>query len=938
MLTKLLIKVIPFVLICMVLCTGLFANEKLKVGVVDTLGTIKMCGGTGILKALEKENDIDASIIKRKNINLDFLLNYDVLIFGSSPKGISDDMVDKIKNYVKCGGGILMLHNSCGFLGWEPLFPEIGQGASRIVKKLLRPLETKHPVLNKLPKEFPHAYYDHIALLAGPEAQLLIEDENHNPVLVSGKLKYGRILLNGAITGFSADGKETPPTGGERQLLLNTVRWLGAKPVTAISKDMIKARKIEIEYPYLKDKIAEYEKAKTKWFYDDLLRYTYLERPPVETLNGKYVLIARAQFLNGFGYDRARQNLRQLKQMGITDILQLTMMNMVAFHPMTNPDARPIKYSKNSIISKNIGDYDPFMILLEAASKENINVWIKIQITAGKITKKKAHACDSKGKPLYGWGGKQPVVDILSRNYRNFLFRMIDEYAERYTKYGNLKGFNVDMPWNPACNDSFGDDSDAFNQFCMKNFGEPIPVGIEKKMDLGSKWDVPTDKWWRRYMLFKQWATEDFYQSLNDYVRKKGFGFSLQVQPFAHLTNGWYKGFNTYKLLKLADWIWAYPGSRKGLNDMEACYVYKNCYSAHGSHRSWGRCHALSFRGNDGGLNYFFNQFWKPYKAGFTPRLTRELKKHIINSKEWTGAKSLAKVAILHNENNLFLRLGKKTPVENAKEVLIFDRLSYYQDVDRLLIESTENYKNYKVLLAPAYSVGGLSEDIMKALKEYVNNGGTVISLGARWSISNPDLTDEKDLTGEISGRTSSNKKKKRVGRPEFKFYEKKIGKGRVVTVETANAVLEMIKKNDRKIEKEFADLVSEYSKPAITIEDIPNKARMKIVSALKKNNWVGISLFSDDHAPAYGKVYVDLKKLGLNKSGYRVLLLGKEMEFLKSRHYNGGIYGKEDFWKAEDFKNGINVNILPDSEMDLCLPDKFKFSSLDKESAEWLR
>ncbi|MDD3927198.1 MAG: hypothetical protein PHT33_11140, partial [bacterium] len=133
--------------------------------------------------------------------------------------------------------------------------------------------------------------------------------------------------------------------------------------------------------------------------------------------------------------------------------------------------------------------------------------------------------------------------------------------------------------------------------------------------------------------------------------------------------------------------------------------------------------------------------------------------------------------------------------------------------------------------------------------------------------------------------------------------------------------------RNNKETEAYISSLVREQADPAVTAA-----GDLKIVTTLKKGNWIAVSLYAEAF-PAKGVVSVDLKKLGLNKKGYRVMMLGKGMELSRP----GDFWGKTGAWRAEDIAAGIPVTITVDNDAKLALPDKFDLSSFSQGDANYI-
>ena len=227
-----------------VLCGGRFPTAwggPIKVGIWDDENS---AGVKGICEALKQETALSVGLITDPQLTFGALFKYDVIVIGSRG-GVEESTAQAMRVYAQAGGGVLLHHDSCGYRKWaKPLFPEIcggGVRAARTVK--LRPVAgCHHPMLEYLPPEFNHDYYDHIVLVPGPQGVVIVEDAGDGTSAVAvGQVGHGRVVANGCITGIAADNGEVAPRGGELQLLLNAVKWLGSPGVTTLPKEQFDA-------------------------------------------------------------------------------------------------------------------------------------------------------------------------------------------------------------------------------------------------------------------------------------------------------------------------------------------------------------------------------------------------------------------------------------------------------------------------------------------------------------------------------------------------------------------------------------------------------------------------------------------------------------------------------------------------------------------------
>lgn len=669
----------------------------------------------------------------------------------------------------------------------------------------------------------------------------------------------------------------------------------------------------------------------TTWFDEGLFRCSFLVRPSPENLDGQYFLIARSNRLNEFGYVKTRQNLRQLKMMGVTDIIQLLIRGSSTYFPSGDKDAI-YRYDIPGF-NKEEKDYDALMVLVEAAAAEGIGVWCKLQLLGdrdGLELNKAFRAHRPDGSPYLNWANTA-VPDVLNPDYRAFLKRMIDLFAGKYNRRGSFKGFYIDMPYaNHA--DLMAGYLEEFRKFCEERFKETPPLKdiaeSLKKDDI--KWEEPNNKWWRRFILFKRWAREDFVKDLAAYCGSKGLKFGLQINTSVDAWRGWWEGEAPCAFSKYADWVWMYPGQ----NRYEPCYIMNRCIPGTFNRVSVARTLTESFRGQFAGVHVFFGSTIElPVLNGTSPRVLEQVKLNILNTREWANAKSLTKVAILYNHGGMSLKASPKE--EERDEYLLMDRLSQYVDVDRVFTDLPDFFKRYNALLVTRHSTDGLPEAVMEKLTEFIRNGGTAITLGHVWSTAKIDREDMKDMTQEITGLPV----RPAVGAGKLEIFEKPFGKGKVVTIRTPN-IYQALKNRDEAFEKDFVALIQRNADAPVTIDNDsanPRDKRVAVMTTIKKNNWIGVSLFpNQDYPKVQEKVFVtvrvDTAKLGVNASRFRVLLLKRNMELLKEiinradRSWSTPMprgKGMDYYWSADDLKKGVKIVIDPDNEFDLAAPKK---------------
>jgi hypothetical protein len=147
----------------------------------------------------------------------------------STAGGMTANEIAALRAFVRDGGGLLVTHDAVGIRGHEALFPQIATGVTPPLRETeVRIADAEHSITAGLEAgaEFTHSYYDHIPLEAGETSTVLVTNSRGQAVVACGEAGEGRYVAWGMVTGLGPGGAEVQPRGIERELLLNTVRWL----------------------------------------------------------------------------------------------------------------------------------------------------------------------------------------------------------------------------------------------------------------------------------------------------------------------------------------------------------------------------------------------------------------------------------------------------------------------------------------------------------------------------------------------------------------------------------------------------------------------------------------------------------------------------------------------------------------------------------------
>ena len=942
-------------LICTVgICETARAEEPLKVGIYR--GGL---GGPAVCKALAKQKGLEATLVK--SLKTEELLAFDAAFIGAVKMNRPDEL-KALRVFVACGGGLVLNHSSCGRGKPETLFPEIVKKVSnRREDTILVVGEAEHPLVLGLPEEIEHAYYDHLLMEPGPAGVVLVRDREDDPVVVIGMAGAGRVVFNGSVPGYRYDAAtyhqgEAEPTGGELQLVINALKWAGASRISGRPKE--ETAKLLQQFG---DAASLEEMRKllptSAWYGQEMLRGSYLPRRPVNELGGRFFITYDAQTWRGYFLKRTRTeeqkryfrqrlklDVQHLKWLGVTDIVYWTDVSGERVDRLTEvPDS-----------ARRYAAIDPLEMLAELTEEAGLSVWAAWHsCSRSEKFAQKYCAKDAQGK-LYMYGTRDYIEDLVGTAYRERCRAFLDEYATKYKKHKSFKGLAIyDEIWF-VYPEFFEDDLPVFDKFCKERFGEPLPEDISERLAKHRRWIDTSDVWRRRFILFKQHVLTDFWRFMVDEAHQRGLQIGTELQDSSHYASGWCWGIDSVELARAGgDFLIASGGKT-------AAQCYPNTYRWAHVHDSWGRYNTHCLRGGPGGIFFTFNQLWRLIMYANNPKLTHQIARHIHNQRQWANAESLTRVAVLHQQNVLQMLEADPRP-HTIRSYSLMKTISHSQPADTIFTRAHELYPNYRVLVAMPYSVRGLAAEVLDKLKEFVQGGGTIISVNADWSLSRPDLTDERSVTAEMVGVTYGEQlpqaaakltvdkvsillqettPRRAVSSSEgtttlasFEgdggpaVTEKQIGKGKVVGLHFAAGV-----ELERAENPELIAYLSAMIRKASRAEVFAEGSGFLVMSALKKGNWVAVSLFPEE-VPATPRVTVDLKALGIEKDGFRMLMLGKEMEV----GLPGDTWGEKGHWKAADLKRGFPVTIVADHDRVRPLPEKFDLSTFNEWSQGYI-
>lgn len=152
------------------------------------------------------------------------LIKFDIVVFACT-KEVGEQSGDWRRNlqlFVKAGGSIVMLHDSCGYAHCmsPELFPEVAKTTGRYTDSPLQVTREGGKILNTSIKEFKLSWHRYVAMEKGVNGDVLAVDTKGRTSIVISKNR--RVVAIGFLPGLK--GRTTP---GEIEILNSCIMVLG---------------------------------------------------------------------------------------------------------------------------------------------------------------------------------------------------------------------------------------------------------------------------------------------------------------------------------------------------------------------------------------------------------------------------------------------------------------------------------------------------------------------------------------------------------------------------------------------------------------------------------------------------------------------------------------------------------------------------------------
>jgi len=211
--------------------------------ITDKRGQIHAWGAEAVYNCI-KENMPGIKVEYLENLKDKTINGCDAVIVPNMgnpmPVQLNNDWSEKIAEFARQGGGVMVMHNSMGIgsLG-EPPFPSVAKYGGNYYAVNDFSVVKEHPVTDgmKTGEVFHDSCWDYDQVETGENGIILAKglrkDGIPTPAIAVGKYGKGNVVVCGIAigAGYKKEGEkfvkyEAPPEGGLKKILLNSVKWM----------------------------------------------------------------------------------------------------------------------------------------------------------------------------------------------------------------------------------------------------------------------------------------------------------------------------------------------------------------------------------------------------------------------------------------------------------------------------------------------------------------------------------------------------------------------------------------------------------------------------------------------------------------------------------------------------------------------------------------
>lgn len=558
-----------------------------------------------------------------------------------------------------------------------------------------------------------------------------------------------------------------------------------------------------------------------------------------------------------------------------------------------------IYYTSKVIARKRVASLPENCIerLLAAAAKHKIRVWAVITPAA--------QVQDTSGKTLYSTSA-EGVVHWQKR---------IAEIGERFKKnYPDaLAGIVLHEINRPETGNPHTGELQDFSEFCRKEFGEAYSQNTLPDGRDGTLWN-------RRFNLYRVDRLNHWSKTLIDEAARYGMKTSfINYDPEAHYSFSAAWGYDTLFYEKYCHQVWGNENSYQTLKNVYLCYgpSYRGQNVPVSFTKSFHPYSKNLFEFRTPFFPEIMQAFYKKDKkftsahgdflTGYSRKSPTTLKlffgkdqaaKTIKAMNYWYGAKPLARIGVVASSLPNILRNPVNPGNEYSRCVTsVYDAVRRHYGAVKLLagslitLDPEELRKNFDCLILPENQSIGMTQDYIDSLKRYQALGGKLLGIASPVTVAKRDLTQSKEVTGELFGITVTPGKL-----PGFVRLN-----GKKVWSNSTNRVVGQIKNGTAFIPVSYSDTIEN-----ILISELDNLLAEPIVKLEQNNNFILHSIAEKNNVICLALV-AEKKAAALLKAQ-----LPDNREYCLRNLLTGDIIAQGN---AELFSRGIKISTIYDNE-----------------------
>lgn len=586
--------------------------------------------------------------------------------------------------------------------------------------------------------------------------------------------------------------------------------------------------------------------------------------------------------------------VKDLAELGVKEVF-IQDENWYLFHPTQ------VNYAFKA---QQMGTRDFLEEILTETKKYNMNVvlvwtpddrWCETTLA---MQRKDLYARDENNNPIIGSYPNIGFHDLASPVVKKMYRDLIEEVAANYlSKHKNLKGIYWHELGVSEGRNEHKNHLNEFKLFCKKNYGEDYT---------GSKMPYkadPSDKWWRRYCLYKNDVVTSFIKEMRDCSRQHGLKtYFCYYPPETAGEESWKWGFDPVALENLCDHMWVagfpvesgkpYHLFKGSILDFGPAYAGQNLarnysYAFHGRPLSiWENRVSMyldvtrKFFAGKRLYSDYYTQFLGHSQKEISLFLGKEnIGKWVDLMSFWRGGTSVSTVAVAVNPVPFILQNRAVGNAYNDKVRNLMISLSSAVDVDGLVLGSESMdamLKELELIIIPEQMGVGLDKKTVNKLLGFMSKGGKILLINSPLVESKPDLTQKVDLTERLFGIKIEDSVTGKFDKIEARLplnasnrtwvsgYKVELSKDVEILASDSEGYPILCRKGNlyystigfsENLAPYMSSVVSYLANPIVSLTD--KTGELRILETVKKNGMLCVSLFGKGQ----GKLVIDISR-----------------------------------------------------------------------------